>query len=252
MKRIAISGTYSTGKTTTTEALSLLTGIPRTQARTMREILPEAVPGKTLEQCTPAELIQLGIWRFKERAVNESHCPEQFFSDGSCLHEWTYGRARMLVGINPNLGRISQRLVKLLSSPVQGAYEKIIDNFGNAVKQHAKHAYDEFIHLPVEFALVKDGHRPVSETFRNISNQILLEALDELDIRYHVVGGSIEERLEKIISIYNLPTVLTIDEAVKQASIKVNALQLTIEKDAKANQGKATVRQQIFKQLSRL
>ncbi|MBJ6941930.1 AAA family ATPase, partial [Vibrio cholerae] len=46
--KIAISGTYSTGKTTLTEALSIATQVPRTQARTMREILPDAVPGKTL------------------------------------------------------------------------------------------------------------------------------------------------------------------------------------------------------------
>ncbi len=44
--RIAISGTYSTGKTTTTEAVSLWLGIPRTHAQTMREILPRRSPVK--------------------------------------------------------------------------------------------------------------------------------------------------------------------------------------------------------------
>lgn len=43
---LAISGTYSSGKTTTTLALAYLTGIPRTHAKTMREILPDALPGK--------------------------------------------------------------------------------------------------------------------------------------------------------------------------------------------------------------
>ncbi|MBJ7018580.1 AAA family ATPase, partial [Vibrio cholerae] len=81
--KIAISGTYSTGKTTLTEALSIATQVPRTQARTMREILPDAVPGKTLEQCNPAELHNLGLSRLSERVVNEERCGDKFFSDGS-------------------------------------------------------------------------------------------------------------------------------------------------------------------------
>ena len=81
--RLAMSGTYSTGKTTTTEALSRWVGLPRTHAQTMREILPEALPGKALEDCTPAELYQLGILRFTERAVRESAMQGSFISDGS-------------------------------------------------------------------------------------------------------------------------------------------------------------------------
>ncbi len=65
--KIAISGTYSTGKTTTSYALSHLTGIPRTHAKTMRELLPDVAPGRRLEDCGVPELIQLGILRFSER-----------------------------------------------------------------------------------------------------------------------------------------------------------------------------------------
>ncbi|MDU7016005.1 MAG: AAA family ATPase, partial [Streptococcus mitis] len=61
--KIAISGTYSTGKTTTTLALAFYTGLPRTHAKTMREILPIALPGKRLEDATGPELVQLGIRR---------------------------------------------------------------------------------------------------------------------------------------------------------------------------------------------
>jgi hypothetical protein len=44
--RLAVSGTYSIRKTTTTEALSAATGIPRTHATSSPEILPDLVPGK--------------------------------------------------------------------------------------------------------------------------------------------------------------------------------------------------------------
>ncbi|MDO6707320.1 AAA family ATPase [Photobacterium sp. 1_MG-2023] len=251
--RIAISGTYSTGKTTTTEALALLTGIPRTQARTMREILPDAVPGKDLEQCTPAELIQLGIWRFKERAINESHAGETFFSDGSCLHEWVYGKARMTVGINPNLGPVNQWCASVLGMPVKRVFADVIENMGNAVKQHAKQNYDEFIHLPVEFPLVKDGHRPVSERFRTLSDEILLSTLDTLRIPYQVVGGSIENRLEKIVALYDLPQVMSIDDAVTQAKAKVSALNAEIAQEALSRHvQQPSVRRNFMNLLSRI
>ena len=57
--RIGTSGTYSSGKASTSMALSHYTGLPRTR----REIPPEAAPGKTLEECTAAELVQLIVIR---------------------------------------------------------------------------------------------------------------------------------------------------------------------------------------------
>ncbi|YCH07455.1 hypothetical protein ACTAQJ_20580 [Arthrobacter sp. alpha11c] len=100
--RIGISGTYSSGKTFTSMALSHYTGLPRTKARTMREILPEAAPGKTLEECTAAELIQMIVTRHVERAVYEDKLSDGFISDGSSLQEWIYGSVRVSLGLNPS------------------------------------------------------------------------------------------------------------------------------------------------------
>ncbi|HSU40342.1 MAG TPA: AAA family ATPase, partial [Polyangiaceae bacterium] len=101
-------------------------------------------------------------------------------------------------------------------------------------KRHAKKAYDEFIHLPVEFPLVKDGHRPVSEKFRKLSDGLLLETLRELGIKYHIVSGSLEERLGRIAEIYRLEPVMPLDQAVREASARVRALHRAIETDAQA------------------
>lgn len=98
--RLAISGTYSTGKSTTTEALSIATGIPRTHALTSRELLVDLAPGKTVMELNSTELLQLGLRRFEERVQNESG-EHSFISDGSVIHEWVYGAARLKVGINP-------------------------------------------------------------------------------------------------------------------------------------------------------
>jgi AAA domain len=106
---LAVSGTYSTGKTTTTEALSLATGIPRTHAMTAREILQELTPGKQLEELSASELTALGLRRLEERIHNEAAQPGSFVADGSVIHEWIYGAARMQIGINPNAGRSQLR-----------------------------------------------------------------------------------------------------------------------------------------------
>jgi hypothetical protein len=208
--RLAVSGTYSSGKTTTSIALSYLTGVPRTAAKGMREILPEALPGKRLEDCTAPELCQLAMRRYTERVVLESHLPYGFISDGSSLHEWVYGKIRVLVGINPN----ESQGLNVAKTQEMRFFEEVIDNMGSAMKQHAKRVYHAYVHLPIEFPLVPDGHRPVSERFRALSDQLLLDTLAELRIPYHVVGGTIEERLRKIVDHFGFAPVMTIDEAI--------------------------------------
>lgn len=224
--KIAISGTYSSGKTTTTIALEKLTGIPRTHAKTMREILPKTLPGKKLEDVTGPELVQLGIRRLTERAVYESKL-DDFFSDGSSLHEWVYGTIRMEIGIHPN--KDTDKGFIELPEGIK-TLKEVMSNFGDVAKDHALETYDEFIHLPVEFPIVEDGHRPVSEVFRNKSDELLLNTVKELQIPYHVVGGSIHERLHKIIEIYGFEPKMSIEQAIKEAQMEVNNSKIEIEK----------------------
>lgn len=226
--KLAIAGTYSVGKTLTTMAVAHLTGLPRSSAKTMRELLPISIPGKTLEECTPAELIMLIMRRNQERAVNESHLPEGFVSDGSSLHEWAYGTVRVLVGINPNE---SVHLETVEVSEEVGFYGKVLEQMAVPAKQHAKAAYDSFVHLPIEFPLVADGHRPVNERFRSLADELMLKTLDELNIPYHSVGGTIPERLQKIIDIYGIRPVMSIDEAIEKAQEEYAQLDTTNEVD---------------------
>jgi hypothetical protein len=199
-KRIVISGTYSAGKTTITKELSRLTGIPPAVARGMREILPETFPGKALEDCTPSELVQLGMIRFGERKIQESQLPDGFVSDGSALHEWAYGYGRQLEGAH---GRGSEIFGE--------GYKFAISTFGDIVKRHAKQTYTDIIHLPVEFPLDPDGHRPVSEAFRREADKILTRTWEELGFNYHVVGGSVKDRVASIINILGLDVSSTLN-----------------------------------------
>ena len=158
--KIAISGTYSTGKTTTTLALAFYTGLPRTHAKTMREILPIALPGKRLEDATGPELVQLGIRRLMERAVRESHL-DSFVSDGSSLHEWVYGMVRTELGMNPNQETDKGNII--LTDDLKYLRE-VMKNFGSVAKDYAKETYESFVHLPIEFPLAP-------EDFRNLSTK---------------------------------------------------------------------------------
>jgi len=211
---LSISGTYSVGKTITSMALAHLTGIPRTSAPTMRELLPISIPGKTLEQCNGAEIIMLITRRIQGRAVAESHLSDGYISDGSSLHEWSYATVRVTVGINPN-DSVNLETVELTDEV--RFYAEVMKQIAVPARQHAQKAYDAFVHLPIEFPIVEDGHRPVNERFRLLAEKLLLDTVHEMGIPVHIVGGTIPERLEKITGIFGFTPRLSIEEAIARA-----------------------------------
>jgi AAA domain-containing protein len=224
--RLGISGTYSSGKTLTAMALSYYTGVPRTRAKTMREILPEAVPGKTLEECTAAELLQMIVVRHVDRAVHESRLADGFISDGSSLQEWIYGSVRVLVGINPNA---SAGLDSVEKTPELRFFEDVIGRMGVSMKQHVKRSFDGFVHLRNELPLSEDGHRPVNDRFRSLCDSILMETLDDLAIPYAIVSGTVEQRLEQIAGLHGLPARMTPSEAAERALREYATLDTRVE-----------------------
>jgi hypothetical protein len=215
--KLGICGTYSSGKTLTAMALSYYTGIPRTRAKTMREILPDASPGKTLEQCTSAELIQMIVVRHTERAVHESRLGNAFISDGCSLQEWIYGMVRVTVGINPNESTHLSDLESVRKTPEIAYFEEVIAQLGHAFKRHVKGTYDAFVHLRNELPMTEDGHRPVNERFRTMSDEMLVRVVDELRIPHAVVSGSLADRLRSIAALHDLPTLLDVDKAIALA-----------------------------------
>lgn len=244
--KLAISGTYSTGKSTTTEALSIATGVPRTHAMTSREILIDLIPGKTVMDLNAMELIKLGLRRFEERVHNESG-PGPFISDGGVFHEWVYFEARMQVGINPGAPSWFQAVKKVTGLPVKRFYQRYTDTLGDVTRLRARRLYDAYVHLPVEFDMQPDGHRPVSEPFRRLSDALLLETLEQLDIPYFVVGGPIATRVDRIIALFDLPQVIPTDEAVARAEVRVRAATELLETDARFHeaQRKKSFRRQL-------
>ncbi|MFE4862272.1 AAA family ATPase [Streptomyces sp. NPDC056670] len=227
--RLGISGTYSSGKTLTALALAHYTGLPRTMAKTMREILPEAAPGKTLEECTAAELLQMIVVRHTERVKYEYQLADGFVSDGSSLQEWIYGALRVRVGINPNdsvglaEGEDVERTAEI------AFFDAVMRQLGVSFKQHVKRSFDAFVHLRNELPLSADGHRPVNNRFRTMADERLLEVLAELEIPVHIIGGTLPERLREIVAITGLTPVMTEEEAIAKAREAYGQIDTTIE-----------------------
>ncbi|MFI9012127.1 AAA family ATPase [Actinosynnema sp. NPDC053489] len=215
--RLGISGTYSSGKTLTAMAVAHYTGLPRTRARTMREILPDAAPGKTLEECTAAELIQMIVIRHVERVVHETNLASGFVSDGSSLQEWIYGSIRVVVGINPNASAHLRAGDQVERTEELRFFEDVMAELGRAMKRHVKGSFDAFVHLRNELPLAADGHRPVNDLFRTMADEELVRTLDELGIPHHEVGGAIEQRLERIADLHDLVPVMPVERAVELA-----------------------------------
>ncbi|MFT8425377.1 MAG: AAA family ATPase [Liquorilactobacillus sp.] len=223
-KRIVISGTYSTGKTTTTTALSIATGIPMINALSAREILTDLYPGRRFQDMTATELMALGLKRFEERIRAEEQALSQygsFISDGSVLNEWIYGTVRMKVGINPGSTlphRISKKIIGFTSKPFVNKY---LESYGVVVNKHAKKWYTDIIHLPIEFQMNPDGHRPVSEKYRKLSDQEIVNSFKDIGFSPYYVKGSISNRLETIINYLELTKIMSIDNAITLAQQKI-------------------------------
>lgn len=219
--RLVISGTYSTGKTTTATALSVATGIPLINALSAREILTDLYPGRRFQDMNSIELMALGLKRLEERIREEALLYKEFgsfISDGSVLNEWIYGTVRMKVGINPGSKMLHRTFKAVLGLPMKPFFEKYLNAYGQVTMMHAKQWYTDVVHLPIEFEMNPDGHRPVSERYRVLSDKEIQKAFTNIGLKPSLVKGDQHKRLSNIIERYKLPIVMPLDEAISKAT----------------------------------
>jgi hypothetical protein len=222
--KVAISGTYSSGKTLTVMALSHYTGLPKVMAKAIREIMPIALPGKRLSDVTPAEFLNLMVQRHIGRVLGESRLTGDFVSDGSSLQEWLYGEARLAYGMNPaNPGD------RVAFDEEMQFFGKVVKEFSRSFKHHVKSTYDCFVHLRHELPLVNDGHRPMSDAFRAEIDTMLLATLREMGMPFYIVEGSLEDRLTQIAGLLHVQPILPIEHAIALADDDYRQLDLRLE-----------------------
>ncbi|MFZ4262156.1 ATP-binding protein [Sphingobacterium sp. HJSM2_6] len=229
--RIVISGTYCTGKTSLSLALSLATGIPTTHAPTMREILPKVFPGTSLKACSYAQLLRLGMERFEKRMHAEAGLSEGFISDGCPLQEWLYGSTRLLTGAYPDENHWTMLWKKLKNYRQYRDFELLLAGFEKMAKTYTLNHYDLFFHLPVEFPFVLDGHRPTSERFRKVSEDRLLVCYAELKIIPIFLTGNLQDRIDQALDHLKIHPIIPSSQAINIATDlkKVNFDQIQLE-----------------------
>ncbi|KPG69751.1 AAA family ATPase [Enterococcus sp. RIT-PI-f] len=246
--RLVISGTYSTGKTTTATALSIATGIPLINALSAREILTTLYPSRRFQDMSATELMALGLKRMEERVRAESIAygeGRSFISDGSVLNEWIYGTVRMKIGINPGAAIVHQLVKAVLGFPSRRFFRKYMTAYGQVVNLHAKEWYTDVAHLPIEFEMDSDGHRPVSERYRQLSDQHLIDSFQAIHLEPCFITGNQESRVMQIVDHYQLPLVMPIKEAVLLAELRIKENRESVSKKIIEQYSEPTVKEKI-------
>jgi nicotinamide riboside kinase len=170
-RRIAIVGSFSTGKTTLAEELARRLALP---------LLPEVA----------REIVELGFKLDKDatpetealifmRQYNNELSTDEFVGDRSLIDVMAYAgwvldnqewRKEMLLW---------EECVKL-------------------AERRLRTNYTHVFYLPIEFPIVLDGLRPDDPEFQEDIDRRLLKLLHSHDLEYTTVKGSVEERLEQI------------------------------------------------------
>jgi len=236
--RIVVPGTYSTGKTTTATALSRATGIPLVSALSAREILTSLYPGRKFQHMSAEELLALGLRRLEQRLRAEAELFQTgFISDGSVMNEWAYASVRARIGLNPGASLGQQMAKALVTIPSLPFLKRYVRAYGVMARLHARETYTDVLHLPIEFDMAPDGHRPVSERYRILSDSELLREFKALDLSVQIIHGSVEERVEAAIQTLRLPQVSEVKTAVLRAREEIaqsreSVAQKILEQDA--------------------
>jgi nicotinamide riboside kinase len=170
-RRIALIGSFSTGKTTLGELLAQHLELP---------LLPE----------TARQVIDLGFKLDKDatpetetliflKQYNNELSTDEFVGDRSLIDVMAY--AGWVLDNQPRSKETAlwDECVKLAERRLRGNYSHVF-------------------YLPIEFPIVLDGLRPDDPAFQAEIDERLLRLLRSHDIDYITIKGSVEERMEQI------------------------------------------------------
>ena len=69
---------------------------------------------------------------------------------------------------------------------------------------HLRHQNDcIYMYTPIEFPVVSDGIRDVDECYREYIDETIHELLEYSNIEYHIITGTVSDRLDKVRNIIN-------------------------------------------------
>ncbi|MBI4728325.1 MAG: ATP-binding protein [Acidobacteria bacterium] len=171
MSRIAIVGSFSTGKTTLAEAVADPLGLP---------LLPEvareiAALGFKLDKDATAET---ETFIFLRQLYNEMIHP-RFVGD------------RSLVDVMAYAGWVLDNREWRKEMAMWETCVKIAE-------YSLRSQYTHVFYLPIEFPIVPDGLRPLDQDFQREIDERMLRVMDVHDVRFSTLRGAVEERAEAL------------------------------------------------------
>jgi len=169
--RIAIVGSFSTGKTTLAEALSRRLDLP---------LLPE----------TAREVVELGF-KLDKDATPETETLIFLKQYNNEISNSEFVGDRSLIDVMAYAGWV-------LDNQPRRKESALWDECVRLAERRLRTSYSHLFYLPVEFPIVLDGLRPDDPAFQKEIDERLLKLLKSHDLDYQTVKGSVDERLEQI------------------------------------------------------
>jgi nicotinamide riboside kinase len=172
MKRIAIVGSFSTGKTTLAEEAAPKLGLP---------LLPEVA----------REIVELGFKLDKDATVET----EALIFMRQYYNEMTHSE---FVG-DRSLVDVMAYASWVLENQERRKEFALWDTCLDIAKHHLRSQYSHVFYLPVEFGIVPDGLRPLDPEFQADIDRRMVHLLETNDIRYETLTGSVEDRMGALL-----------------------------------------------------
>ncbi|MFP5225526.1 MAG: AAA family ATPase [Actinomycetota bacterium] len=169
--RIAIVGSFSTGKTTLAEAAAGPLGLPLLP-EVAREVASE---GFQLDKDATPEVETLIFLRQYRNEMQH----RTFVSDRSLIDVMAYA-------------------AWVLENQRRRREFALWDTCVDIAEHRLRTQYTHIFYLPIEFGIVSDGLRPMDPEFQRDIDQRILGLLDRYSLKWDTLTGSVEERLEAL------------------------------------------------------
>lgn len=174
MHRIAIVGSFSTGKTTLAEAAAEPLGLP---------LLPEvarevAAEGFKLDKDATPEVETLIFLRQYRNELRHA----EFLSDRSLLDAMAYAGW-------------------VLDNQERRREFALWDACVDIAEHRLRSQYSLIVYLPIEFGIVADGLRPMDEEFQADIDSRIKALLKRFNLKHETITGTPDERLAALLSL---------------------------------------------------
>lgn len=172
-RRIAIVGSFSTGKTTLAEEAAPKLGLP---------LLPEVA----------REVVELGFKLDKDATVET----ETLIFLRQYFNEMTHGE---FIG-DRSLVDVLAYASWVLEHQERRKEFALWDTCLDIAQHHLRSQYTDVFYLPVEFGIVADGLRPMDPEFQADIDRRIVGLMQTYDIKYATLTGTVQERMDALMA----------------------------------------------------